>query len=646
MKALFHVFSQKFLKQSLNIFTRILNIKLIIIMSRLSVLFIILLPIIFVIHSCNSNELERPNILWLTSEDNNIDWVGCYGNEYAETPFIDALSEEGFRYTHCYANAPVCSPQRSTWITGMYALSMGTHPMRSRNDIPHDIIKYYPDFLKEAGYFVSNGRKTDYNIGGREDKECWDNMDVLSRGQTVIDWESLKQNQPFFKVINFFDSHESRAHGDVEHTLHDPDSTSLHAYHPDIPVIRKNYAKYHDAVKRMDAKVGDALKKLDELGLSENTIVVYNSDHGGVMPRSKRYLFPSGIHCPLIVRIPEKYKALYPADQPGSTVDRIVSFIDMPKTWLSLAGAKVPDYMQGTIFLGKDTEREPEFNFAFRGRMDERNENARAVYDKEFVYIRNYMPYVPWVQHLNTMWKIKLSSAWEGYVKEGKASIDQAKWFYPKLYTEEFYSLNDDWDNMENLINDPAYSYRINSMRKALRSWQLDIFDSGMLPESEITRKAAENNTTIFELVRDPKLYNLPGLLDASELAMQEDPRNLDELRSLLDNEDSGIRYWATVGCFLLNDNLGVRKVMNDSSDEVRAMAAWTLIRTGNRTEGIQILEDMLASGSYATLKILNIIDWLGEDGKLLEEAIKNLDGANGYEERMKSYLEEKFGDS
>ena len=89
--------------------------------------------------------LERPNILWLTSEDNNIDWVGCYGNKYAETPNIDALAEQGFRYTHCYANAPVCAPSRSTWITGVNALSMGTHPMRSRNDIPHDIIKYYPD---------------------------------------------------------------------------------------------------------------------------------------------------------------------------------------------------------------------------------------------------------------------------------------------------------------------------------------------------------------------------------------------------------------------------------------------------------------------------------------------------------------------
>jgi arylsulfatase A-like enzyme len=618
-------------------------------MLRSSLIITILLTAILTLHSSKPEEYERPNILWLTSEDNNIHWVGCYGNPNAETPNIDALAEEGFQYMHCYANAPVCASQRSTWITGIYSLSMGTHPMRSRNPIPHDVIRYYPDFLKDAGYYISNGAKTDYNIGGRDDKECWDNMDIKSRGQSVVDWESLKQNQPFFKVINFFDSHESRSHGNVENTLHVPEKTSLHAYHPDIPVIRKNYAKYHDAVKRMDNQIGNALKKLEELGLSENTIVIYNSDHGGVMPRSKRFLFPSGIHCPLIVRIPEKYKDLYPADKPGSTVDRIVSFIDMPKTWLSLAEADIPDYMQGTIFLGDRMEKEEEYHFAFRGRMDERNENARAVYDKEFVYIRNYMPYVPWLQHLNTMWKIKTSIAWEEYVKTGKASIEQSKFLYPKLYTEEFYSLNEDWDNTNNLIDNPAYADKISSMREALQSWQLEIFDAGLLPESEMIKRAEEHNTTIYEMVRDPGIYDLPALLDAADLAMQEDPNNIDLLRSMLDNDDSGIRYWAMVGCFLLNDNIGTKKVMNDASHEVRAMAAWTLLRTGNRSDGINILEDMLTSDSYASLKILNIIDWMGEDGKELMPAVRKLDlskGNKNYDERMKNYLEIKFESS
>ena len=117
-----------------------------------------------------ANAADRPNILWLTCEDNNVNWVGCYGNPHADTPNIDKLATEGFQYMHCYANAPVCAPSRSTWITGVHALSMGTHPMRSRYPIPHDTIKYYPDLLKKAGYYVGNAKKTDYNIGGRDDK--------------------------------------------------------------------------------------------------------------------------------------------------------------------------------------------------------------------------------------------------------------------------------------------------------------------------------------------------------------------------------------------------------------------------------------------------------------------------------------------
>ncbi|HKK64080.1 MAG TPA: sulfatase-like hydrolase/transferase, partial [Bacteroidales bacterium] len=182
------------------------------------------------------NAQESPNILWLTSEDNNVDWIGCYGNPYAETPNIDKLASEGFRYTHVYASAPVCAPSRSTWITGVNAISMGTHPMRSRYDIPHDVIKYYPDLLKEAGYYVANDEKTDYNIGGRKDSACWDSMDT--------DWDALKNKQPFFQVINYKESHESRAQGEVDNTKHNPEDVKLKAYHPDLPDIRKNYAKY------------------------------------------------------------------------------------------------------------------------------------------------------------------------------------------------------------------------------------------------------------------------------------------------------------------------------------------------------------------------------------------------------------------
>ncbi|MBT4276013.1 MAG: sulfatase-like hydrolase/transferase, partial [Verrucomicrobia bacterium] len=230
---------------------------------------------------------ERPNILWITSEDNGISWVSCYGGVNVVTPAIDKLAQEGFRYRYCFDNAAVCAPTRSCWITGMYGISNGTQPMRSRNLIPHDKIPYYPDLLRKSGYHTSNPTKTDYNIGGREDKECWD----YKGGKEPYGWRMRQPDQPFFAVVNIGNSHESRAHGKVDNTRHDPAKMQLHSYHPDLPVIRQNYAKYADAVEDMDRGIKRCLNALKEDGLYEDTIIIYNSDHGGVMARSKRFLY-------------------------------------------------------------------------------------------------------------------------------------------------------------------------------------------------------------------------------------------------------------------------------------------------------------------------------------------------------------------
>jgi len=560
---------------------------------------------------------DRPNILWLTSEDNNVNWVGCYGNPHAETPHIDRLAKEGFQYMHCYANAPVCAPSRSTWITGIHAISLGTAPMRSRYEIPHDQIKYYPDVLRHAGYYCANVRKTDYNIGGRGDDQCWNS--------TKLDWKKLKQKQPFCQVINLGESHESRAFGSVENTTHSPQETRLATYHPDIPTIRKNYAHYHDAMKRMDAKVGGMLKALKESGMAENTIVIYNSDHGGVLPRSKRFLFNSGTHCPLVIRIPEKFKHLWPAEEPGTKIKRLVSFVDMPKTWLKITGSEVPDVMQGRVFLGPDAEPEREYHVSFRERMDERCDNIRAIRNKRFLYIRNYMPFAPWGQHLDYLWKMEATRAWEAWHKAGKTDAVTGRWFGTKPM-EELYDTRKDPDNVVNLIDRPEYKEVVEELRRELRTWQVKIHDSGLLPEAERMKRAANYQTTVYEMVRNPEQYDLAAYLDASDLALQQDSGNLEALLKLLDHEDSCIRYWGIVGCTLIADEAGaaqprIRQALSDDSHVVRAMAAYTLYRQGDTDAAKACFKDLLKNDSYASLLVLNMIDWLGDGpGELREE--------------------------
>lgn len=579
---------------------------------------------------------DQPNILWLTSEDNNVNWVGCYGNPHALTPHIDRLASEGFLYTHCYSNAPVCAPMRSAWITGVHSVSMGTHPMRSRYPIPHDRIRYYPDLLKDAGYFVGNAKKTDYNIGGREDREAWD----IDRA----DWNQLKQHQPFFMVINSTKSHESKAFGDVTNTTHDPDNIRLARYHPDIPVIRQNYAHYHDQVSKMDQDIGDALAALEKSGMAENTIVVHCSDHGGVLARSKRFLYDSGTHCPLIVRIPEKYKHLRPG-QPGSKVDALVSFIDMPKTWLQICGAQTPEYLQGKTFLGPEAESR-DYHISYRGRMDERCDNVRAIRDNRFLYIRNYMPYAPWGQRLEYLWRMKATQAWEQHHLAGKTDAITGRFFGTKPAVELYDSAGDP-DNVVNLADDPAYADDLQRLGLALDKWQRDNYDAGLIPETEIVHQSEIAGKTIYDLVRDPELYDVKKLQEVSAMALQPTASDLEALQNLLASEDVGVRYWATVGCFHLSATVdagridldAIRNLLADDSHHVRAMAAWAMYRCGEQVVARECWNQLLRESSYASLKVLNIIDWIGEGPESYADSIKACKFEHGnYITQMKEY--------
>ena len=585
---------------------------------------------------------ERPNILWIVGEDANVTWFGCYGNPNASTPNIDKLAKQGYRYSHAYANAPVCAPSRSTWITGVYAVSTGTQNMRSRYAIPHDRFAYYPDAMRAAGYYCANHTKTDYNIGGRDDFDCWDS-------KTATAWKDCKPGQPFFQVVNYNESHESRAQGDVTNTRHSPGEVSLAKYHPDDITIRRNYAKYHDAVGKMDSEVGKKLAELDRAGLADDTIVIFCTDHGGVLPRSKRFLYESGIHCPLIVRIPEKYKQFRPSPTPGGVIDRLVSFIDMPKTWLSLCGAKIPTTLQGSIFLGPQAEAEPQYVYSFRGRMDERIDRQRAVRDKRYVYIRNYLPMVPNGQHLDYLWKMAAMEKWDELHKAGKTDNVTSRFFKPKP-AEELYDSQADPDNVINLVDQPEHKVRLSAMRSALRKWQLTISDAGMVPEFDWPARTQASGKTIAELVRAPD-FTLELHLDAADHAVSGDASLIS---ADLQSSDPVRSYWGMVGVLCSPNIVPEAKSkllpgLTHQSGEVRALAAWAYSRLGKaeRVEAETTLNAMLLEHSPAALTALNVIDWAGLDVAKFRDGLEAVSRARGptagYEKRMVEHLRSKL---
>lgn len=594
----------------------------------------LILALLWLALPCVARAADQPNILWLVCEDAHVSWFGCYGNTHAKTPNIDQLAKEGFRYANAFSSAPVCAASRSTMITGINAVSMGTHQMRSRYEIPHDLIKYYPDYLKQAGYLVENMNgpqlifgKTDYNIGGREDKECWDNKS----GKDNYCWLKKEFKPPFFQVINYAESHESKAFGDVENTKHSPADLDLAKYHPDLPEIRKNYALYYDHITKMDSQIGAALAELKKSGHAEDTIVIFCSDHAGVMPRSKRFLFDSGTHSPLIIRIPEKFKALWPAAAPGSTIDRLVSFLDFPKTWLSLAGATIPPVMQGRIFLGPQMESEPEYVFSFRGRMDESIDNQRSVRDRRYLYVKNYMPFTPWGQRLATLWKMVATQAWEKAYLQGKCDAITGRFFESKP-SEELYDTVADPDNVNDLSASPEFQKTLVTMRGKLREWQLSIHDAGLLPESECARRAQENKTTIYQMAQDPKLYNLPAYLEAADVALAGDPANKGQLVEWLKSPDSGLRYWAATGFVVLKkatteEQAALKQVLKDPCNEVSALASWALILSGDVAAGQENLNRLLAQQDSPKLFAISVIEWMHPES--LTPYLANLQGAH-----------------
>ena len=602
---------------------------------------------VFSFHGCSTPEAPLPNILWITSEDNGR-FLGCYGDTFATTPNLDRLAAEGFLYTHAYANAPVCAPARNTIITGVHACANGHEQMRSTYPKSEEV-RFYTEYLRQLGYYCTNNSKTDYNTGSVDLEEMWDECSNSAH------YRNRAEGQPFFAIFNIFVSHESSIHQSVPESelRHSPDGVTLPPYHPDTPEMRHDWAQYYDRVEDMDTRAGEILAELEEAGMADNTIVFYYSDHAGVVGRSKRFLYESGTHVPMIVRIPEKYKDLYPAIHSGSSVDRLVSFVDLAPTLLSIAGMEAPEFMQGRAFLGKHTGEEPEYVYMFRDRMDERYDMSRSIVDKEFRYIRNYNPSRRWLQHLEYLWRAPSMRSWEEALVTGRCDSLQSAWWNPKP-VEELYHTGKDPHEVHNLAGDPDYADRLAGMRKACLEYGRVIRDAGFIPEAD--RRIRAGDTPIYDYVRSADCP-LDRIMEAAMIATEREPARMDTLSALLKEEDSAIRYWGIQGLLLLGEEARGRlpeisKAAEDDSWNVRVLAAEALYLLGETGPAVNAYRSVLQSDPMmARTHALNSIDYVDAPRELfLGDCIRilgnyeSLDRGDQYDARMIRWLFEKWG--
>ena len=536
----------------------------------------LLLIFVFIISSCNDELDPKPNILWIVTEDNSLHYMNLYTKGGAEMPNVSSLASEGIVFNNAFSNAPVCSVARSTIITGVYSPRIGTqyHRRMSLVKLPDDV-KPLPVYLKEAGYYTSNNSKEDYNF--IKDGEIWDE----SSGKAS--YKNRKKDQPFFHVQNFHNTHEGQLHFDQEHLenalkTNNLDSIKPFPYHPDTPTFRYTQSLYHNHHKDVDKEIGKFIKKLEDENLLDNTIIFYYADHGGVLPRSKGYIYESGLNVPLVVRVPEKFKKLSPF-KAGSRTSTFVEFVDLVPTVLSLAGIEIPRSIDGKPFLGKKLKKskleKQNTTFGYADRFDEKYDLVRSVRVGKYKYIRNYQPFN--VDGLYNFYRYKMLAYKEWYklFQDGKLNDVQSQFFKPRA-PEALYNIDEDPHEIKNLAKDKNYIEILLDLRRKLNDHLVSINDLSFIPEPHLLKNGLDDIVSYSEKNKDL----ISRLIKISDLSLNDYKQVSSKIQDALNDINPWVRYWGLIvsssfGSKALENKEQINSIFeNDPENLVRMRAA------------------------------------------------------------------------
>ena len=468
---------------------------------------------------------DRPNILWLLTEDMG-PYIPPFGDSTVVTPNLSKLANEGVIYPNLYSTSGVCAPSRAALATGMYPSSIGANHMRTNSytkerglpayeAVPPSEVKMISEWFRKAGYYCTNNYKTDYQF--KAPVTAWDESSPYAH------WRNRNDNQPFFSVINFTDTHESGLFepygfreietrlyhaGDTSYSwknkgashannrmteeetpIHLPKDTKFNVppYLVDNDVAQRDMWKLYNNIGEMDRQVGAVLKQLEDDGLLENTIVFFYGDHGGPLPREKRLIYDSGLNTPMIIRFPKKLQA-------GTKDNQLISFVDFAPTLLSLIGEEPKPYMQGQAFLGSFKDEQRDYIHAAADRFDAETDVIRAVRDKQFKYIRNYRPEQGYYLPIDYRERIPAMKELLRLRDEGQLNEDQKQWFRESKPKEELFDCSVDPFELNSLADNPAYQEKLNELSAEMDKWLESIEDNPDLPEAELIKKLWNDN--------------------------------------------------------------------------------------------------------------------------------------------------------
>ena len=467
-------------------------------MRKIFIIFFVLIAFSAII-SCGSGNNIKPNIVWLVAEDQSQYFFPFYGDNSVTLPNISQLLENGIVYDGMNSPYPVCAPARSAIITGMYPNSIGTGNMRAyhynrtvRTDnesilgFPYyssklaEQIKPFTQILRENGYYTTNNSKMDYNFKLRED--AWD------ESSKEASWEKRNKDQPFFSVFNFGVTHESQIWlRDKQELKVDPNDLSVPPFFPNDSLTRHALAVNYSNLVEMDKQMGEIIDKLKDQGLYENTYIFFYSDHGGPFPRHKRAIYDTGSKVPLVIKFPKRIKV-----KEKRNYD-FLNFIDFAPTILSIVGLEIPKVYQGIAFLGsKKSKNKRNYSYSASDRFDEVTDRIRAVKTKKYKYIRNYDTNKPHALNNSYRTQMALMRHLTALNESNLLSAEQKLWFNVPKNLEEFYDLENDPFELNNLIGEKKYSKEIENLRIQLDNWIDQINDPVNIPENELVKMLTE----------------------------------------------------------------------------------------------------------------------------------------------------------
>lgn len=302
-----------------------------------------LFTIAFIIVSFNKAE-KRPNILLIVSEDHG-PHLSCYGDKVIQTPNLDQIAKNGVKFNNAYVTESVCSPSRSSILTGLYPHQSGHLGLTTHGFHFVGKIQTLYQALKKGGYRTGMIGKLhvapdsifpiDYHpIKGPNYEKVG-----LIRYSEYAEKFINAGDEPFFLMVNYPDTHwpfQHQVEGRPKKTVKPSEVTSFAYLQFDNPLIREYSTALYNCMLRLDECVGELMGKLKKSGKEDNTLVIYLSDHGDEMGRGKFDIYEAGTKIPFLASWPGKITQ-------GTQTDALISTIDIMPTVLAVAGIALED---------------------------------------------------------------------------------------------------------------------------------------------------------------------------------------------------------------------------------------------------------------------------------------------------------------